>query len=88
MLSLKEWSKYLFTSGNGLILRCFLDKTENQIEIFHVFASKEHVEKTRKENSDVFWNEIKEMGGQVTRIEGPCEVEMTSESKNFGIQFQ
>ena len=88
ILSLKEWSSYLFTSGNGLILRCFLDKSENQIEIFHVFESKKFVEKTRKENSDKFWNEIKEMGGQVTRMEGVCEVEMTSDFKNFGINFK
>ena len=87
ILSLKQWSKYLFTSNNGLILRCFLDKSENQVEIFHVFKSKKHVENTRKENSDKFWNEIKQMGGQVSRIEGPCEVEMSSESKNFGIEF-
>ena len=88
VLSLKQWSKYLFTAGNGLILRCFLDKSENQVEIFHVFESKKHVEKTRRENSDKFWNEIKEMGGQVSRMEGPCEVEMTADSKNFGIEFK
>ena len=88
VLSLKQWSKYLFTSGNGLILRCFLDRSENQVEIFHVFESKKHVEKTRRENSDNFWNEIKEMGGQVSRIEGPCEVEMTSDFKNFDFEFK
>ena len=87
ILSLKQWSKYLFTADHGLVLRCFLDKSENQVEIFHVFKSKKHVEKTRRENSDNFWNEIKQMGGQVSRIEGPCEVEMSSESKNFGIEF-
>ena len=49
ILSLKEWSSYLFTSGNGLILRCFLDKSENQIEIFQAIATKKpFASKTQK----------------------------------------
>ncbi len=88
VLSLKQWSSYLFLSGNGLILRCFMERSENEIDIFHVFESKKSVEKTRKENSNQFWNEIKEMGGQVTRTEGQCEVEMTSDFKDFGINFK
>ena len=71
ILSLKEWSDYLY-KDNGLILRCFLDKSENEIDVFHVWKSKAGVEKTRKEYSEKFWSEIKEMGGVVTRIGGPC----------------
>ena len=48
VLSLKEWSSYLFTSGNSLILKYFLDRSENQIEIFHVFESKKLVDKLEK----------------------------------------
>ena len=88
VLSLKEWSGYLFSKGNGLILRCFLDKSENQIEVFHVFESKKLVDKTRRDNSEKFWNDIKEMGGQVSRIEGQCEVEITSNLKDFNINFK
>ena len=36
ILALKDWSHDLF-QNNGLMLRCFVDRTENQVEIFHVF---------------------------------------------------
>ena len=36
ILALKDWSNDLF-QNNGLMLRCFVDRTENQVEIFHVF---------------------------------------------------
>ena len=87
ILSLKEWSAYLFEK-NGLIFRCFVDRAENQVEIFHVWESKELVEKTRIENSNEFWEQIREMGGQISKFEGPCEVEMSKEFSNFGINFK
>ena len=33
ILALKDWSNDLF-QNNGLMLRCFVDRTENQVEIF------------------------------------------------------
>ena len=39
ILALKDWSNDLF-QNNGLMLRCFVDRTENQVEIFHVFRTK------------------------------------------------
>ena len=30
VLSLKDWSDHLFQKENGLILRAFMDKTDNQ----------------------------------------------------------
>ena len=88
MLSLKQWSEYLFKAGNGLIFRCFLDRSENQIDVFHVFESKFHVDKARKENSEEFWKQIMDMGGHVSRIEGPCEVEMKSDLNNLKFNFK
>ncbi len=88
VLSLKQWSEYIFKKGNGCVLRSFLNKSENEIEIFHIFENKLLVEKIRKENSNQFWNQIKEMGGQVSRVEGECEVEMCSEFKDLNISFK
>ena len=43
ILALKDWSNDLF-QNNGLMLRCFVDRTENQVEIFHVFRTKKEME--------------------------------------------
>ena len=88
ILSLKDWSHHLFKKENGLILRVFMDKAENQIEIFHVFENKALMEKVRKDSSNAFWTQIKEMGGQVSRFEGASEVEMTKNFKNYEINFK
>ena len=39
ILALKDWSHDLF-QNNGLMFRCFVDRTVNQVEIFHVFRTK------------------------------------------------
>ena len=88
VLSLKNWSDHLFQKENGLILRAFMDKTDNQIEIFHVFDKKSSVEKVRRESSNEFWAQIKEMGGQVSRFEGLSEVEMSKNFKDYEIKFK
>ena len=69
ILALKDWSNDLF-QNNGLMLRCFVDRTENQVEIFHVFRTK------------------KEMGGQVTRFEGNCEVEVSRGLQDLDLKFK
>ena len=87
ILALKDWSHGLF-QNNGLMFRCFVDRTENQVEIFHVFRSKKEMEEVRKSKSDDFWNQIKEMGGQVSRFEGNCEVEVSKGLQNFDLEFK
>ncbi len=87
ILSLKKWSDYLYKE-NGLVLRCFLDKTDNEIDVFHVWESRAGVEKTQKQHSSKFWSEIQEMGGKVTRIYGPCELEMAKNFKDLNINFK
>ena len=52
-----------------------MNVTENSIEIFHVFKNKEFVNKTRSSWSNQFWQDIREMGGTVSGLEGECEVE-------------
>ena len=58
---------------------CFVNITENSVEIYHVFKSKSYVTKMRSNWTDQFWQDIKEMGGSVSRTEGECEVEYSSE---------
>ena len=61
--------------SEGMIIRCFMNVTENSIEIFHVFKNKEFVNKTRLSWTNQFWQDIREMGGTVSGLEGECEVE-------------
>ena len=62
-----------------MILSCFMNVTENSIEIFHVFKNKEYVNKARSSWTNQFWQDIREMGGAVSGLEGDCEVEYSSE---------
>ena len=71
---LKSKSKYMFEDG-GLIFRSFLSVTDTQVEIFHVFKDKDYALKERSAWTDQFWQDIKEMGGSVSRVTGECEVE-------------
>ena len=87
ILALKDWSHDLF-QNNGLMFRCFVDRTENQVEIFHVFRSLKDVEEVRKAKSNAFWEQIKEMGGQVTRFDGNCEVEVSKGLQDLNIKFK
>ena len=75
---LKSKSKYMFEDG-GLILRSFLNVTENSIEMFHVFKNKDVVNKARSSWTNQFWQDIREMGGTVSGLEGECEVEYSPE---------
>ena len=49
ILALKDWSNDLF-QNNGLMLRCFVDRTENQVEIFHVFQQRKKWRKLEQLN--------------------------------------
>ena len=72
--ALKSKSTDMFQDG-GMIIRAFINITENSIEIFHLFKNKEYVNKTRAAWTNQFWQDIREMGGTVSFTEGECEVE-------------
>ena len=72
--ALKIKSSNMF-QGEGLLLRCFVNLTDALVDIHHIFKDKNYVEKMRSEWTNQFWQDIKEMGGAVSRIEGKCKVE-------------
>ena len=72
--ALKNKSSNMF-QGEGLLLRCFVNLTDTSVDIYHIFKDKNYVEKMRSEWTNQFWQDIKEMGGAVSRVEGKCEVE-------------
>ena len=75
--ALKIKSSDMF-QGEGLLVRCFVNLTDTSVDIYHIFKDKNYVEKMRSEWTNQFWQDIKEMGGAVSRVEGKCEVEYTS----------
>ena len=87
ILALKDWSNDLF-QNNELMLRYFVDRIENQVEIFHVFRIKKEMEEVRTTKSNNFWDQIKEMAGQVTRFEGNCEVEVSRGLQDLDLKFK
>ena len=78
IMSLKNVSQHLFTEERGLLLRCFTNVSDTQVDMFHLWKDKSYQLQTRKEFSTKFWEDIKEMGGVVSLTEGECEVEMSS----------
>ena len=78
VMSLKNVSEHLFTEDRGLLMRCFTNVSDTQVDMFHLWKDKSHQAKTRKEFSTKFWEDIKEMGGVVSLTGGECEVEMSS----------
>ena len=74
--ALKSKSTDMFQ--DGMIIRAFINVTENSIEIFHLFKNKEYVNKTRAAWTNEFWQDIKEMGVTISFTEGKCEVEYSS----------
>lgn len=70
------------------MLRCFVDRTKNQVEIFYVFRTKQEIEDIRTTKSNKFCDQIKEMGIQVTRFEGNCEVEVSTGLKGLDLKFK
>ena len=72
--ALKSRSTVMFQDGE-MIIRAFTNITENSIEIFHLFKNKDYVNKQRSGWTNQFWQDIREMGGTVSGLEGECEVE-------------
>ncbi len=75
--ALKSKSRQMFKEG--MILRCFMNTTENSIQLFHIFKNKDCVNKARATWTNQFWQDIKEMGGSISGLEGECEVEYSPE---------
>ena len=42
----------------------------------------------RTTKSNKFWDQIKEMGGQVTRFEGDCELEVSRGLQDLDLKFK
>ena len=78
IMILKNVCQQLFTEERGLLLRCFTNFSDTQVDMFHLWKDKSHQLLTRKEFSTKFWKDIIEMGGVVSLTEGECEVEMSS----------
>ena len=78
VMSLKNVSQHLFSEDRGLLMRCFINVSDTQVDMFHLWKDKSYQLKTRKEFSTKFWEDIKDMGGVVSMTEGECEVEMSS----------
>ena len=78
IMSLKNVSQHLFAEEIGLLLRCFTNVSDTQVDMFHLWKDKSYQLQTRKEFSTKFWKDIIEMGGVVSLTEGECEVEMSS----------
>ena len=78
IMSLKNVSQHLFTEKRRLLLRCFNNFSDTQVDTFHLWKDKSYQLQTGKEFSTNFWEDIKEMGGVVSLNEGECEVEMSS----------
>ena len=77
-MSLKNVSQHLLSEDRGLMMRCFTNVSDTQVDMFHLWKDKSYQLKTRKEFSSKFWEDIKDMGGVVSMTEGECEVEMSS----------
>ena len=77
VMSLKSVSEHLFSEDRGLLMRCFTNVSDTQVDIFHLWTDKSYQVKARKELSK-FVENIKDMGGVVSMVEGECEVEMSS----------
>ena len=46
------------------------------------------MEEVLKNKWEKFWNQIKDMGGQVTRFEGNCEVEVSKGLLDLDLKFK
>ena len=56
--------------------------------MFHLWKDKSYLLKTRTEFSNKFWNDIKEMGGIVSKSEGKTIVEMSKLINDTSIQLK
>ena len=88
VMSLKNVSEHLFTEDRGLLMRCFTNVSDTQVDMFHLWKDKSSLLKTRSNFSNKFWNDIKEMGGIVSKSEGETKVEMSKLINNANVQVK
>ena len=88
VMSLKNMSDELFNENGGLLIRCFTEVSDTQIDMFHLWKDISHLLKTRTKFSNKFWNNIKEMGGIVSKSEGETIVEMSKLINNANVQVK
>ena len=88
VMSLKNVSQHLFSEDRGLLMRCFTNVSDTQVDMFHLWKDKSYLLKTRTKFSNKFWNDIKEMGGIVSKSEGETVVEMSKLINNANVQIK
>ena len=88
VMSLKNMSEQLFNENGGLLIRCFTEVSDTQIDMFHLWKNKSYLLKTRTQFSNKFWNDIKEMGGIVSKSEGETVIEMSKLINNANVQIK
>ena len=54
LMSLKNVSQHLFSEDRGLLMRCFTNVSDTQVDMFHLWKDKSYQLKTRKEFSTNF----------------------------------
>ena len=47
VMSLKNMSEELFNENGGLLIRCFTEVSDTQIDMFHLWKNKSYLLKTR-----------------------------------------
>ena len=55
VMSLKNMSEELFNENGGLLIRCFTEVSDTQIDMFHLWKDKSYLLKTRTKFSNKFW---------------------------------
>ena len=50
-----------------------------QVQIYHIFKNKEFEVKKKIAWTDQIWQDIKEMDGAISRVEGECKVKISSD---------
>ena len=88
VMSLKNMSEELFNENGGLLIRCFTEVSDTQIDMFHLWRNKSYLLKKRTKFSNKFWNDIKEMGGIVSKSEGETVIEMSKLINNANVQIK
>ena len=56
--------------------------------MFHLWRNKSYLLNTRTKFSNMFWNDIKEMGGIVSKSEGETVIEMSKLINNANVQIK
>ena len=56
IMSLKNVIQHFFTEGRGLLLRCFIQVSDKQVDMFRLWKDISYQLQTRKEFSDKLWN--------------------------------